>query len=116
MTNWQKRRDRADEVKARAEHPDSMYRYCKIIGCRQPARAGTDDGLDRRYCRRGVVTLTGASHSLANSAPRSGRHARTLPNLERCCSKLLVYGPFEEMALVVEGVVCRGVDVQEALR
>ena len=25
------------------------------------------------------------------------------------------YGPFEEMALVVEGVVSRGVDVQEAL-
>ena len=64
----------------------------------------------------GIVTLTDASHSLANSAPRSGRHARTLPNLERCCSKLLVYGPFEEMALVVEGVVGRGVDVQEALR
>ena len=28
----------------------------------------------------GIVTLTGASHSLANSAPMSGRHARTLPN------------------------------------
>ena len=54
--------------------------------------------------------------SLANSAPRSGRHARTLPNRERCCSKLLVYGPFEEMTLVVEGVVGRGVNVEEALR
>ena len=65
---------------------------------------------------KGVVTLTGASHSLANSAPMSGRHARTLPNLERCGSKLFVHGPFEEMALVVEGVVGRGVDVEEALR
>ncbi len=52
----------------------------------------------------GVVTLTGASHSSANSEPKSGRRARTLPNFERCGSKLFVYGPFEEMALVVEGV------------
>ncbi len=65
---------------------------------------------------RDVVTLTGASHSLANSEPRSGRHAHTLPNLERCGSKLFVHRPFEEMALVVEGVVSRGVDVEEALR
>ena len=64
----------------------------------------------------GIVTLTGASHSLANSAPRSDRQARTLPNVERCGSKLFVIGPFEEMALVVEGVVGRGVDVEEALR
>ena len=71
-------------------------------------------GHNRR--NNGIVTLTCASHSLANSAPRSGHHARTLPNLERCGSKLLVCGPFEEMTLVVEGVVCRGVDVEEALR
>jgi hypothetical protein len=46
----------------------------------------------------------------------SDRQARTLPNVERCGSKLFVIGPFEEMALVVEGVVGRGVDVEEALR
>jgi hypothetical protein len=39
-----------------------------------------------------------------------------LPNVERCGSKLFVIGPFEEMALVVEGVVGRGVDVEEVLR
>ena len=74
--------------------------------------------LSRKCCvtDRGIVTLTGASHSLANSAPRSDRQARTLPNVERCGSKLFVIGPFEEMALVVEGVVGRGVDVEEALR
>ncbi len=30
----------------------------------------------------GIVTLTGASHSLANSEPRSGRNAGALPSLE----------------------------------
>ena len=28
-----------------------MYKYCRIIGCGKPARAGTLDGLDTRYCR-----------------------------------------------------------------
>lgn len=28
-----------------------MYSYCRVIGCHRPARAGTADGLDMRYCR-----------------------------------------------------------------
>ena len=28
-----------------------MYGYCRVIGCGKPARAGTSDGLDMRYCR-----------------------------------------------------------------
>ncbi len=31
---------------------------------------------------QGIVTLTGASHSLANSDPSSSRHARALPSVE----------------------------------
>ncbi len=64
----------------------------------------------------GNVTLTGAAQSLGGSKPRSGRHARALPNLERCGSKLFVHGPFEEMTLVVEAVVGRRMDVEETLR
>ncbi len=64
----------------------------------------------------GIVTLTGASHSLASSDPSSGRHARALPSVERYGSKLLIHGSFEEMTLVVESVVGRGMDVKEALR
>ncbi len=40
----------------------------------------------------GIVTLTGASHSLASSDPSSGRHARALPSVERYGSKLFVHG------------------------
>lgn len=40
------------EVTKRAKRPDSFSSYCRIIGCPHPARAGTDNGLDRRYCRR----------------------------------------------------------------
>ena len=32
--------------------PDSMYSYCRIIGCHHPATAGTESGLNRRYCRK----------------------------------------------------------------
>jgi hypothetical protein len=40
-----------EEVKARAGLPNAMYSYCRVVGCRTPARAGTADGLDMRYCR-----------------------------------------------------------------
>ncbi len=66
--------------------------------------------------RKGIVTLTGAPYSLASSGPSSGRHARALPSFERYGSKLFVHGPFEEMTLVVESVVGRRMDVEEALR
>ncbi|WP_068500537.1 hypothetical protein [Magnetospirillum moscoviense] len=51
MTEWSQRQKRKDEVKARAELPDHMYGYCRVMGCRNPARAGTSDGLDMRFCR-----------------------------------------------------------------
>ena len=62
-----------------------------------------------------IVTSTGASHSLANSNPSSGRHARALPSVERYGSKLFVHGSFEEMTLVIENVVGRRMDGEEAL-
>ncbi len=40
------------DVNKRAQRPDSMYSYCRVIGCAQPARAGTSKGLDTRFCRR----------------------------------------------------------------
>ena len=53
---------------------------------------------------------------MANSEPRSGRDAGALPNLERCGSKFLEHRSFEEVTLVVEGVVGCGVDGEETLR
>ncbi len=64
----------------------------------------------------GIVTLTGGSQSLASSNPSSGRHARALPGVERYGSKLFVHGSLEEMALVIESVVGRRMDIEEALR
>jgi hypothetical protein len=29
-----------------------MFKTCRVIGCKQPARAATEDGLDTRLCRR----------------------------------------------------------------
>ncbi len=64
----------------------------------------------------GIVTLTGASHSLVSSDPSSGHHARALPSVERYGSKLLVHGSFEEVTLVVESIVGCGMDGEETLR
>jgi hypothetical protein len=51
MDTLSRRRQRKEEVRARAASPDSMYKYCRVLGCGKPARAGTPDGLDRVYCR-----------------------------------------------------------------
>ena len=54
----------------------------------------------------GHLTLTGASHSLANSDPSSGRHACALPDVERCGSKLFVHMSIEEVTTQIEQVPC----------
>lgn len=52
MTEWRKVARRKEEVRDRAAQESSIFRYCRILGCGQLARAGTQDGLDERYCRR----------------------------------------------------------------
>lgn len=51
MTSWSKKVARRNEVKARANEPSSMFSRCRVVGCSRPARAGTPDGLDTRFCR-----------------------------------------------------------------
>lgn len=51
MDNYSHRLRRKIEIKARASTQSHMYKYCRIIGCGKPTRAGTPDGLDTRYCR-----------------------------------------------------------------
>jgi len=51
MTGWKKQRQRKADVKARAEQPNHMYGYCRVVHCGKPARAGTGDGLDMMFCR-----------------------------------------------------------------
>lgn len=46
-----RRRERKAEVKSRASEPSSMFTRCRVVGCSRPARAGTGDGLDTRFCR-----------------------------------------------------------------
>lgn len=54
--------------------------------------------------------------SLDVREPRSCRRTRALPDLERGRSELFVGASSEKVALVVEGVVSRSVNVEEALR
>jgi hypothetical protein len=41
-----------EKLNQRLQHPNSMYSYCRIIGCPNPASAGTDEGLNHLYCRK----------------------------------------------------------------
>lgn len=50
-TNLKSRQRRRQEVQSRANEPSHMFRHCRVIGCKNPARAGTGDGLDTRFCR-----------------------------------------------------------------
>lgn len=50
-TNWTRKLQRKAEVKARATEPSAMFTRCRVMGCAKPARAGTGDGLDTRFCR-----------------------------------------------------------------
>lgn len=50
-TDWTRRRQRKAEVKTRAGEPSHMFTRCRVVGCDKPARAGTSDGLDTRFCR-----------------------------------------------------------------
>ncbi|MER8368042.1 hypothetical protein [Mesorhizobium sp. M1378] len=47
-----RQRERKNEVKQRAAEPSSMFSRCRVVGCGKPARAGTEDGLDTRFCRQ----------------------------------------------------------------
>ncbi|ESW73479.1 hypothetical protein X771_01805 [Mesorhizobium sp. LSJC277A00] len=51
LTNWTAKRERKAEVKSRANEPSAMFTRCRAVGCSRPARAGTGDGLDTRFCR-----------------------------------------------------------------
>lgn len=45
-------RHRPNSVQSRARLQDHMHSYCRVVGCPHPARAGTGQGLDRRFCRK----------------------------------------------------------------
>lgn len=49
--DWTKRQRRKDDIKGRAAAPDWEVGSCKVVGCGNPARAATGEGLDRRFCR-----------------------------------------------------------------
>ena len=50
--NWASRQRRKDVVKIRAAVPDAYHPNCRVYGCGNPSRAGSQDGLDQRFCRR----------------------------------------------------------------
>jgi hypothetical protein len=45
------KRRRKESVQRRAVQEDSMWKYCRVQGCRRPTRSGSGTGLNRLYCR-----------------------------------------------------------------
>jgi hypothetical protein len=68
MTDWSQRQRRKQDVKDRASVPNHMFGYCRVIHCGRPARAGTSDGLDERYCR------AHADHNQRHGSPLKGSY------------------------------------------
>src|SRR4026208_2015003 len=51
MDRLLRRQRRKADVKDRAQRPNQLYKFCRIVGCGKPARAASSDGLDTRHCR-----------------------------------------------------------------
>ena len=74
MKSQEARRKRKREVKARAQQPNHMYQLCRVVGCKKPARAGTEDGLDTRFCR------SHADHYARHGSPYKGSYSASQIN------------------------------------
>ena len=48
---WRTRQQRKEEVKRRAAEPSTFFKNCRVLSCKRPARAATNDGIDTRWCR-----------------------------------------------------------------
>lgn len=90
MINYELRRRQKEEVARRAETPDHMYRICRALGCGKPATAGTDQGLNQRWCR------SHADHYQRHGDPFSGSYpAKVLNPCRRAAYEWLTAHPEE---------------------
>jgi hypothetical protein len=73
--NYDTKRRRKQDVIERAAYKDSMYSYCRIVGCGRTPTAAAGKGLDRLYCRRHADhferrgSYTNRSYTAAQLAP-----------------------------------------------
>lgn len=49
--NYASNKRRRDDVVSRVANADVDHRFCRIAGCGNPTRAGSNSGLNRLYCR-----------------------------------------------------------------
>jgi hypothetical protein len=69
--NWQTRCKRIEAVKEAARTPNTMFGRCRVIGCRNAARAGSGEGLDRRFCRQHADNYSRHGDPYRGSIPAS---------------------------------------------
>lgn len=100
-----------------------MHTYCRIIGCRNPATAGTDKGLNRKYCRSHEDhcerhgSYTKGSYRLVDIRPHRTRALKWLkehhddPSVIRAVAK--VERLYHQAGAKVEAFRLRGLKPQE---
>lgn len=86
--SWEARKRRTIEVEKRAREPSQFFHQCRVLGCRKPARAGTEDGLDTRFCR------SHSDHYARHGSPykRSYRAAELEPHRRAAVGWLAQHG------------------------
>lgn len=50
--DYDKKRQRKSRLLNRVSKPDPDSKYCRVLGCHNPPSAGTNKGLNQRYCRK----------------------------------------------------------------
>jgi hypothetical protein len=109
-----------------SRHTDLALKIASVIGCRYPARAGTEDGLDRRFCRKHYEhhQRHGSTHKASYSAKHLAPHRKLAiewltansddPYVKNAIER--VRGLYQRAAPVVEAFRLRGLPPQERAR
>lgn len=100
MTTAKTRQKRKADVKARASTPSHMFTRCRVIGCGKPARAGTQEGLDTRFCR------SHADHYSRHGSPyKASYSAKKLTPYRKAASVWLIDNASNHLVLNAAGRV-----------
>lgn len=95
-----KRQQRREDVAARIENSDPMYRHCRIFGCGQPTTAAASTGLNHLYCRRHEDHY----ERHGSYTKRSYRAAELKPHREAARDWFLAHQGAPEVVLAVKAV------------
>ena len=124
--DWQKRKQRKQDVAARAARAETMWTRCRVFDCRKPTTAGERKGLNRMYCRKHEDhferhgSYTKPSYTAAQLAPYRKAAKSWLrahgEDLEVQLAIRAVEGLYRRAGLFVEAFRLRGLSPKDRAR